>query len=75
MGNDSVKAQVEVENSANIISEMPLPRPDHAHMTQMDADIVYYVAGISKSVKKQLLVLLVLLSLGKTLLYKSLLKI
>ena len=33
--------------------EMLLPQPDHAHMTQMDLDIVYYVAGfISKSVKK-----------------------
>ena len=32
---------------------MLLPRTDQAHMTQMDADIVIYVAGfISKSVKK-----------------------
>ena len=37
---------------------MLLPRPDHAHMNQMDADILYYIASfISKSVKKQLLVL------------------
>ena len=32
---------------------MLLPRSKHAHMTQLDEDIVYYVAGfISKSVKK-----------------------
>ena len=33
------------------MTEMLLPRPDHAHTTQMDADIVYYVAGFtSKSI-------------------------
>ena len=38
------------------------PRPDHAHMTQMDIDIVYYVATfISKSVKKNILFELVLM--------------
>ena len=53
MGNDNVEAQAEVEHCGNIITEMLLPRPDHAHMTQMDANILYYVAGfISKSVKK-----------------------
>ena len=61
MENNSVKAQAEeTEHCGNIITEMLLTRPDHTHMTQMDVNIVYYVAGfISKSVKKQLLVLLV----------------
>ena len=32
---------------------MLLSGPDHTHMNQMDADIVYYIASfISKSVKK-----------------------
>ena len=49
----SIKAQAEVEHCGSIITEMLLPRPDVAHMTQMDADIVYYVTGfISKNVKK-----------------------
>ena len=53
MGNDSVEAQTEVEHRGNIITEMLLPCPDDAHMTQMDADIVYYVAGfIAKMCKK-----------------------
>ena len=53
MGNDCIKTQAEVEHCGKIITEMLLPLPDHAHMTQMDTDIVYYVAGfISKSVKK-----------------------
>ena len=61
MENNSVKAQAEeTEHCGNIITEMLLTRPDHTHVTQMDVNIVYYVAGfISKSVKKQLLVLLV----------------
>ena len=37
MGNDSVEAQAEVEHCGNIITEMLLPRPEHAHMTQIDA--------------------------------------
>ena len=50
---DSVEAQAEVKNCGNIITEMLLPRPDHAYMTQIDTDIVFYVAGfISKRVKK-----------------------
>ena len=45
------------------------PRSDHAHMTQMDIDIVYYVATfIFKSVKKQLLVVLVVISLEELML-------
>ena len=41
------------QNTENIITEMLLPQPNQAHMTQMNADIVYYVAGfISKSLKK-----------------------
>ena len=53
MANDSVEAQAEVEHCGNSINEMLLARSDHAHMTQMDADIVYYVAGFtSKSVKR-----------------------
>ena len=49
----SIKAQAEVEHCGNISTEMLLPRPDIVHMTQMDADIVYYVTGfISKNVKK-----------------------
>ena len=39
-GNDSLEAQAEVEHCGNIITEMLLPRPYHAHMTQMDADSV-----------------------------------
>ena len=41
MGNDSVKAQVEVKHSGNIITKMLLPRPKHTDMTQMNAYIVY----------------------------------
>ena len=53
MGNDSVEAQAEVEHCGNVIIEMLLPPPDLVHMAQMDADIVYYIAGfISKKVKK-----------------------
>ena len=53
MRNDRDEAQVEVEHSGNIITEMLLFRPDIAYLTQMDADILYYVAGfISKGVKK-----------------------
>ena len=54
MENNSVKAQAEeTEHCGNIITEMLLTRPDHTHVTQMDVNIVYYVAGfISKSVKK-----------------------
>ena len=52
-GNDSLEAQAEVEHCGNIITEMLLSRPYHAHMTEMDTDIVYYVARfISISVKK-----------------------
>ena len=55
MGYDSVKAQAKVEHCGSItesITEMLLPRSDHAYMTQMNANSVYYVAGfISKSVK------------------------
>ena len=43
MRNDSAEAQVEVEHCGNIIVEMLLPQPEHAHVTQMDADIVYHV--------------------------------
>ena len=45
MSNDSIKTQAEVEHCQNIITEMLLPRPDQAHMTQMDVDLGYYVAG------------------------------
>ena len=65
----SVEAQAEVEHCGNIFTEMLLPRPEYAHMTQMEADIVYDNAGvISKNVKKKLLVLPVVISLEKTLL-------
>ena len=51
MGNDNVEAQSKVEHCGNIITE--IPRHDHAYVTQMYANIVYYAAGfISKSVKK-----------------------
>ena len=54
MGNDNVQAQSKVEHCRNIITE--IPRPDHAYMTQMYANIVYYVANfISKSVKKEVI--------------------
>ena len=53
MTNDSFEAQAEVKHCGNIINEMLLTRFDNAHMTQMDSDIVYYVAGFtSKSVKR-----------------------
>lgn len=53
MGNDRDEAQVEVEHSGNIITEMLLFRPGHAHLTQMDAEVVYCVAGfIPKGLKK-----------------------
>ena len=61
--NDTVKAQAKVEHYEN--TEMELPRPEYAHMTQTDADIMYCVAGfISRRAKKLLLVLLVVF-LGK----------
>lgn len=41
-GNDSLEAQAEVEHCGNIITEILLPRPYHAHMTQMDADSVLH---------------------------------
>ena len=41
MGNDSIENHTEVEHCGNITTEMLLPQPDHAHMTQIDADIGY----------------------------------
>ena len=38
---DSVKSQAEAEHCRNIITQMLLPRPDDAHMTEMDEHIVY----------------------------------
>ena len=51
--NDSVEAQSEVEHCGNVITKMLVSQPDHAHTTQMDADIVYYVDGFtSRSLKR-----------------------
>ena len=41
MGNDRVENHAEVEHCGNITTEMLQPQPDHAHMTQIDADIGY----------------------------------
>ena len=38
---DSVKSQAEAEHCRNITTQMLLPRPDDAHMTEMDEHIVY----------------------------------
>ena len=48
-----VKALAEADNCGNIMTEMVLPWPDHVHINQMDADIMYYFTGfIFKTLKK-----------------------
>ena len=50
MGNDSVKALTEATHCGKVVTEKLLERPDHAHVTQMNAYILYHVDGfISKS--------------------------
>ena len=51
MGNDSIKAQAEVEHCGIIITKILLALLNYTHMIQMDTDVANCLAGfISKSI-------------------------